>query len=135
MWLAAASLGSMAVGLALVVATGTPLFDLYNATAARAFFGGRPMSGATLDHHRWALSLTGAGTMGWAIMMTFVVLGPFRRREPWAWWCLGASVLVWLAADVAASLYWGVRVEVWFAAGAGALILLPLLAVRDRFRR
>lgn len=133
-WLLLAALLSIVIGALLVLAAGTPLFLHYNQSAADAFWGGRALSDAALAHHQWALGLSGAGTMGWALTLGFVAAVPFQRKEPWAWWCMFSSVLLWVAVDVGASLYWGVGAEVIFVGCAGAAMLLPLAMARPHFQ-
>lgn len=125
---------SVVIGALLVLAGGSPLMSAYNANVASAF-DVHAFEGAALAQHQWALGVTGAGTMGWAVTLAFVVAVPFARREAWAWWCVAASVALWIAVDVALSLYWGVMAEVLFAASAGVGFALPLALSRRHFAR
>ena len=73
--------GSVIVGLLLVFAPQTVLFDVYNRTITEAFYAGIPMTQAELEHNAWLLATVGAGTVGWAISLFWIVLIPFQRRE------------------------------------------------------
>ena len=124
---------SLVVGILLLVAGATPLFAKYNQSAADAFYGGAALEGAALAHHQWLLGVSGAGTMGWAVTLLFVIAIPFERKELWAWRCVIVSVGLWVAVDVAASVYWGVTGEVAFVASAGIGLLVPALITRPHF--
>jgi hypothetical protein len=76
---------SLIVGILLCVASGTPLFARYNQTASDAFYEGRVLAAASLAHHQWLMSVSGAGTIGWAVTLMFVIAIPFERKELWAW--------------------------------------------------
>lgn len=132
-WLQLSLAASVVVGVLLVAASGTALFATYHQSAADAFYGGVPLTGASLDHQRWLLSVSGSGTVGWAITLLFVVTVPLQRRERWAWWCVVVSVVVWVVVDAAASVVWGVFGEVIFVACAGFGLLVPALLVRRGF--
>lgn len=125
---------SVVIGVLLVVAGASPLMSAYNDNVAAAF-GARTLEGAALAQHQWALGVTGAGTMGWAVTLAFVVAVPFARREAWAWWCIAVSVALWIAVDVALSLYWGVMAEALFATAAGVGFAIPLAISRRHFAR
>jgi hypothetical protein len=130
-WLLAMCAVSVVIGALLVVAGASPLLRAYNANVAAAF--GVTLDGNALAQHQWALGVTGAGTMGWAVTLAFVVAIPFARRESWAWWCIAASVALWIGVDVALSLYWGVVAEVLFASAAGVGFAMPLALTRRHF--
>jgi hypothetical protein len=133
-WLFAMCVVSVVIGALLVVAGASSLMSAYNANVVAAF-GLPALAGGALAQHQWALGVTGAGTMGWAVTLAFVVAIPFARREAWAWWCITSSVALWIAVDVALSLYWGVTAEVLFASGAGVGFAVPLALTRGHFGR
>lgn len=61
-----------------------------------------------------------AFSLGFAVMMLFVVLVPYRRGEKWAWWALLASVLALGIAILLRALV----LENPLGAATGGLILL-----------
>ncbi len=64
--------------------------------------------------------------LGWAILMTWVATVPFGRRELWAWWCIGVSVLAWAVGDSVVSYRAGIGLEVLWNAIVVLLVALPL---------
>lgn len=126
---------SLLVGVLLTTAASTALFSHYNQSTADAFYGGHPLEGAALAHHQWLLGVTGAGTIGWAVTLLFLVAIPFARKELWAWWCFVVSVALWVVVDAAASIYWGVGGEVVFVVAGGLALLTPALVARRFFGR
>ena len=104
-----------------------------NATWARAFYGQDTLPPLAMQQHRFSMGVSGAGVLGWTVTLMFIVLGPYRRRENWAWTCVAVSVAVWAVCDLVLSLVHGVAGEVVFAACAGFGILLPVLLARREF--
>lgn len=83
----------------------------------------------------WIFGVLGATLMGWATMMGFIVLVPFRRKEPWAWYCLLIGILTWFLPDTAISLYHGVWANAAFNCVALGLLLAPLAKTWQLFFR
>jgi len=81
---------------------------------------GRRLTAAT-----WAL--------GYAVLFTWVVLGPYRRMERWAWWVLLASLVISQIISIARVLFIGTSVGTLASALLLAFGLLGLLAGAPRF--
>jgi len=79
-------------------------------------------------------AMLGATIACWGVAMAWVVAGPFRRRERWAWFCVASSFAAWFVVDTWLSLTHGVTVNVFFNLGALALIGGPLALTWDAFR-
>jgi len=124
---------SIVVGVLLVVAPSTSLFAAYNQTIADAFFAGRPLTPQVQQMNHWLLATCGAGVVGWGLAWAWIAQVPLRRGEPWAWWCLSASLGVWVGIDVVTAVAFGVLGELVFvsvmAVGAGGHLLLCRRAV------
>ncbi len=123
----AVGLGSIIVGILLMVAPGTVIFDGYNATIANAFFGPPEPTGEVQKLNHWLLATCGAGVVGWGIAWATIAHIPFRAGERWAWRCLMVSLNVWVALDVICALWFGVLGEVIFVTIALILGLIPLV--------
>jgi hypothetical protein len=67
-----------------------------------------------------------AFSMGFAVLMLFVVLGPYRRGEKWAWWALLASVAVLSGAILLRTL---VLVNPLGAGTGGGILLATVIAL------
>jgi len=81
---------------------------------------GRRVTAAT-----WAL--------GYGVLFAWVVLGPYRRRERWAWWALLASLLISQIISIARVLFIGTAAGTPASAMLLAFGLLGLLAGAPRF--
>ena len=81
---------------------------------------GRRVTAAT-----WAL--------GYAVLFGWVVLGPYRRKERWAWWVLLVSLIIPQVISVARLLFIGTTVGTLPSALLLAFGLLGLLAGAPRF--
>ena len=128
-------LGSITIGLLLILAPGTALFDGYNATIAQAFWGEDSLSDSAMKMNHWLLATCGAGVMGWGMAWTAIAHIPFRKGEKWAWFCLMLSLLVWGLLDLAIALWFGVTGEVIFVLAATTFGVLPLVYSTSIFWR
>jgi hypothetical protein len=126
---------SIAVGLLLVGATATPMFRGYDASVAHAFYGTDVLPDAVVAHHRWLLGVIGASVVGWGVAFVALVVGPYRRRELWAWRTLAWSVALWSILDIGVSLLYGVSGEVAFVGVFAAAVAVPLAVSRRAFGR
>ena len=124
-WLVAASLGLMAFGLVLVLAPGFTRqgFSLliYASAGAIDEFGPAPVAYFTLLH-----AVLGAVTLGWGVLILWVVQGPFRRGLKEAWQMLAVSVVAWFVPDTAFSLWSGFWQNAALNLGFLALFAVPL---------
>ena len=71
--------------------------------------------------------------LGYAILFAWVVIGPYRRRERWAWWVLLVSLIIPQVISVARLLFIGTTVGTLPSALLLAFGLLGLLAGAPRF--
>src|SRR5215471_19076338 len=85
----------------------------------------RAIRGRRLTAATWAL--------GYAILFGWVALGPYRRRERWAWWVLLASLIIPQVISIARLLFIGTTVGTLPSALLLAFGLLGLLAGAPRF--
>jgi hypothetical protein len=132
-WLVLATATAIAAGLAIALAPDSLLFDHHTDAIAKAFFGGdMPESGR--DMRAFLFGPLGGTIVGYFVMQLFVVLGPFRRRERWAWHAVAWPLLAWFTLDSAMSVYHGATFNVWMV-NLPTLVLvgIPLLATRADF--
>ncbi|MEW5852324.1 MAG: hypothetical protein AB2A00_26270 [Myxococcota bacterium] len=132
-WLLAVTVLSALMAVVLMVAPDSAIMREYNATWSRAFYGADVLPPAALAQHKMSMGVSGAGVLGWAVTLLFVVMGPYRRREPWAWWSIAVSVPAWAVSDLVLSVVHGVSGEVLFAGAALVGIMLPVLLAKPHF--
>jgi hypothetical protein len=132
--LLALAAGSVAIGLVMTLAPESRMMKLYSDAVAPAFWGLTSTPAAARAQEAWLLQVLGSTVTGWGVMLIFVIAGPFRGREPWAWWAVLLSALTWVTLDVLVSARAGVIVEVAFSLGFLALVGVPLLVSRRFFR-
>jgi hypothetical protein len=46
----------------------------------------------------------GAVIVGWMVALAGIATVPLRRREPWAWWTVTVSMVVWFMIDTGMSI-------------------------------
>jgi hypothetical protein len=125
-WLFVVVVALSVFGVALAVLNATPLLDLFYRQIDPVFWGTQPPSGATRDFQHWVYGVLGAVLAGWGSTLAFVVWVPFRARQPWAWWCLGVSIVLWCVIDTSLSLAFRVSFNVAFNLVIFVATMLPL---------
>jgi len=123
-----AVLGAVAAySAALVVAGG-----VIDRTVFEAFGFGAPsdLSPSGADHVQLLRGVLGAVILGWIALIFAVVRGPIRRRDPWAWLAVFASLVFWFLVDTGFSLAVGEWEHAVFNVGFAIALAIPLLSIR-----
>jgi hypothetical protein len=125
-WLIIASAGFAMFGVVIAVLPDTAVLSMWNAAAGSALYDGAiPRDAEAMK--AFLFGPLGATITGFYVMQLFIVCGPFRRREPWAWHAIAAATLAWFVIDSACSLYHGALFNVLMInVPALAAIALPL---------
>lgn len=133
-WLLAVSVLNVVIGLVIAVLPDSALFALHASATADVFFDG-DMPAQAAELRAFLFGPLGGTIAGYFLMQTFVVWGPFRRREPWAWHAILWAMLLWFVVDSAMSTLHGAFFNVWMI-NLSTLVLvgLPLLMTRRAFR-
>jgi len=105
----------------------------YNQALAEAFFRQNTLPEDVLVYNQWVWAMLGAVIMGWSICMLFIALFPFKKREKWAWLCIGISLIVTFILDIGFSVYFNFYAEIiialsWFLPG-----IIPIIATHKNF--
>lgn len=132
-WLLLASGAMVLVGLLLAFFPDGPLWAYHTEALAGALFGGvLPEEAAVV--RRFLMGPLGGTIAGYFVLQAFIVLGPFRRREPWAWWAITGALVLWFVVDSSMSLLHGAAFNVWMV-NVGTLVLvgLPLALTAPAF--
>ena len=131
-WLFGVTLFFIALGIALALFPGNPIFEIWNQAAAKVFFGGA-MPQEAVAFQSFLFGPLGGTMAGSYLLQAFIVWGPFKQREKWAWHAVWWSMLLWFLVDSAMSIHHGAWFNVWMTnLFPVALIGLPL-AMTYRF--
>ena len=125
--------GSIFVGLLLVLAPGTEVFRAYERDVVDAILGAGAETASTSRLMHWLLATCGAGVVGWGVSWCFIAHFPLRDGERWAFSCLLTSLAAWVALDIAVAAWFGVRAELLFVSVAAVLAGGPLVLARRLF--
>lgn len=87
-------------------------------------------SPAAVDHLAFAFGVQAAITIGWMVLLLFVVRTPLRRGESWAWRAIAASVGTWLVVDSIFSIAIGVPENALLNLVLALGLVPPLVASR-----
>ncbi len=91
--------------------------------------------GEALDYTTFVFGVLGAVIIGWMALTYMVARGPLRRREPWAWTAVAASIGVWFIVDTGFSLAVGQVEHAVFNVGFLVPIAVALAALRRELSR
>ena len=83
-----------------------------------------------VDHLFFAFGVLSSLTIGWMVLLLFVVWTPFRRGEPWARRAIIASVGTWLVVDSIFSIAVGVPENAVLNVVLAIGLVPPLVATR-----
>jgi hypothetical protein len=122
------------LALAFLAMPAAPFLDGLQASCADAFYLGMPLTDQAKGHHGHLLGMAGSGKLGWAVGTLFVVLGPWRRKEAWAWHAVTWSATTWVLVDFAHATRHDVHFGAILACVMGFLLVLPALAARGDFK-
>jgi hypothetical protein len=87
-----------------------------------------------LRYTRFVYGVLGAVVFGWALALWFIVTGPFRKRQPWAWNAVAASMIGWFVLDTSMSLLSGYGENAILNFAFAVMFAVPLYALRADFR-
>lgn len=127
-WLLCAFAGQAALGYSVAFAIETPLWSWHQEPMAESLWSQSQVPALVADYRRHAMGMLGPTIASWAVALFFVTAVPFRRREPWAWWCIAVSLMAWFPFDTAVSMLEGVWSNVAFNVAGFAMTAIPLAA-------
>jgi hypothetical protein len=133
-WLLGLGLYLIAFGLALAFFSQSALMDfVFNKHIDPVFWGLTGLSENATRFQSWIYGVLGAVICGWGIYLSFLAHHPFRRKERWAWDCIGAGFIVWFVIDSVLSLHHHVGFNAIVNTVLLLLVALPLLFTRKHF--
>jgi hypothetical protein len=132
-WLVVAAFVVLLVGAAFVLLAGPmqPLFEsLYFAPRSSV-----PLGADAADYVSFMGAVLGAVMVGWAVLLLYVLYGPFRRLERAAWDMIAASLGVWYVLDTAFSLFSGFWQNAVLNTAMLAMFAVPMAATYGRLHQ
>ena len=133
-WLFVVGLIITVFGIAMVLLSGTPLFDLLNRQIDPAFWGMDAVDQVAKRFQIWIYGAWGATVAGWGIFATYIVHYPFKKKERWAWHAIIFGLVVWFILDTSLSFLYKVYFNVALNAVLLVLAMLPLVFTRKDFQ-
>lgn len=132
-WLVVVSIVILVFGLLMTFTSGTPFFNIFHRWIDPAFWAGQTPDASARNFQAWVYGVWGTTLAGWGVLLTYIAVIPFKKREKWAWNCMAAGILTWFLLDTGLSLIHGVNFNV--AVNCMILILagLPLVFTRKLF--
>ncbi len=109
-WLVASCLLFAGVGVLVAVENTLFVFDAWNGGIDAVFGEDGAIGPEATRVKSFLLGPLGGTILGSYVLCGFIAAGPFKRREPWAWWAITLSLLAWFGLDSAVSIAHGA----WF---------------------
>ncbi len=127
-WLKIVGFGLVLFGTVMTFFNSTPVFSVFNQGIDPVFWkAGLPDEG-TRAFHTWVYGAWGATIAGWGISLLLILYNAFSRKERWAWYAIGAGLVVWYVLDTGISAYFGVTFNVIFNTIIMVIVIVPLAA-------
>jgi hypothetical protein len=123
-WLFYSSLLFALFGLVLAFYGNNPLFEPYHRMLASIFFQQESLPANTRLLYTFVMGPMGATIAVTYILLAYIALYPFRRREKWARNAIVVGFSVWFITDAVVSIYYGVYFQ--------ALVLHLLISVPQK---
>ena len=86
-------------GLEMAFLNQTVLFDPINHQLNNAFWQSPEAPAEMIPYQQLMYGALGATTLGWGIMLLFLLRNSFAQRQRWAWWAIVISVDAWYLVD------------------------------------
>jgi hypothetical protein len=87
-----------------------------------------------LTYVRFVYGVLGAVMFGWALALWFIITGPFRERQRWAWNAVVASMMGWFVVDTTLSLLSGYGENAILNLAFAVMFAVPLYLARADFQ-
>lgn len=132
-WLLTVSILFTLTGFVIALMPDSFLFAMHTSAIGEVFFNDSlPDEAEKL--RQFLFGPIGGTVAGYFLLQTFVVYGPFKRKEPWAWKAIFWALMIWFITDSSVSIYHGAFFNVWMI-NIWTLILvgLPLMFTYSEF--
>jgi hypothetical protein len=123
---------TLALALFLVLAPASAA-SVFEAMFARVLADAPPGSAVGQAYLQFTYGVLGAVLFGWALTLALLLRGPFRAREPFAWWAFCIPLAGWFVLDTGHSIAAGFHENALLNGASALAYAIPLLALRKRF--
>ncbi len=96
-----------------------------------AFWGSQTAPLIVADFQDWIYGVYGAIATTFGLFIIFIASIPFKRKEPWSWYCLVSCISVWFVLDTSISLGFKFYTNAIFNLIFFILLMLPLAFTRN----
>ena len=132
-WLLAVGVAMTVAGAGMVLLAGfrplAPVLRLLD----RPFWKSGPDE-TTRRFEAWSYSVTFATMAGWGVCVASIAANAFATKQPWAWWTIAGSLVVWYPLDTGRSLYHRVYANAALNTVMLAAVAIPLALSLGEFR-
>lgn len=127
-WLIVINLITIVIGLLIAFAGDSLLFQIHNEGTFQNFFEGRQPSQDILDFKKWLFGIIGATIVGFHVLIVFIAIYPYSRREQWTRNAIALAMTSWFLLDSFLSFSLGADYNVYFVnIPSYCLIMLPVV--------
>lgn len=132
-WMVVVAWIVIATGFELAFLNQTFLFAPINDAVNAAFWGAMVVPDTVQSYQQLVYGLFGSVTVGWGVMILFIVNHAFSKREQWAWKAIAYSVAIWYVLDTGFNLWFGTMAFVIINTVLLAALVPPMFATARTF--
>lgn len=134
-WLVVINIIFIIFGFLVAFAGDSLLFEMHNTQTKAIFFHGQELSTEAQQLKQFLFGIIGGTMAGFHLMMVYIALYPFKKKEKWAYNSLLYGLLIWFFIDSGLSIYHGAIHNVYLVNIVALLgIGIPLLFTWKDFR-
>lgn len=134
-WLFYSSLVFATFGILFALFAGSPLFCFYQRAVAYTFWGNEFMPPEAFQFYRFVAGLVGGTLACCYILLAYIAIYPFKRKELWVRNCIVISFGLWFIIDSGVCIYYGAYFQIYvFNVISLFQKLLPLVFTWKEFK-
>ncbi len=130
-WLVAVSISLILSGLYTSFFKSTSLDGPFRLFIDSVFWKDGSVTSGSMPFGAFVYSVWGAAIVMWGTQLWFICKFAFKKKEPWAWWAILVSTLLWFFIAAGFSVYYGAFLNAIGDLVYMALLVLPLGMTRS----
>jgi hypothetical protein len=132
-WLIVVSFSLILAGIYTSFFKSTSLDAPFRLFIDSVFWKDGSTASGTTPFGAFVYSVWGAAIVMWGTQLFFILKFAFKKKEPWAWWAILISTLLWFLIAAGFSLYYGATLNALGDLVYMLLLVLPLFMTRRQF--
>ena len=116
-----------------IVFTFSGLLNINYPFINQVFWDSGTVPANAVNFQHWIYGVYGAIASTFGLFIVFIASIPFKRKEPWSWYCLTSCITLWFVLDTIISLDFKVYANASNNLFFFIMLMLPLAFTRHHF--